>query len=279
MKRIADDVVLLFLLVGVTVGTPAMALEFPGNSDLTLSDADQVVTVEADSNGTKRYTLHTELFDRKLQAVAVYAKEYPPKFSDAIERERTIEVVQFLSTVVENLKEAFESDAALARRAGLLYTMAFNLDLQEAFVSDAPPSLETTRAAHYYNIALQRAPDDAETHWTFGVFLSSIHSAASREKAVSHLERAVELGSIPALYSLALVYATSDGEQRQRAIELMERYVAQAPDDETASKLLKAVKEGRIRPVSGHFDREGKPVQGGGSYPGGHSQEKEEAVR
>lgn len=245
-------------LVFMVCHTVCDAATVPGNPDLTLSDSEQLLIVEKDAQGQPQYSLNLELFERKLAAVAVHARSYPPTFADAVEREQAIRMVQFLSGTVEQLKETFESTSDLATRAGFLYAMAYNLDLPEAFESNIAPSPEQTRAARYYQTALQHEPDNAEACWLFGIFLSSTDSAKNRAEGLVQLKRAVKLGSVPAMYSLGLAYLSVDEEQ---AIKWLEEYVKREPTDTAAPQILEAIRAGRAKTVKGHFDQQGKPIR------------------
>lgn len=217
--------------------------------DVTLSEGEkeQFVGRKVDSSGHAQHSFNIELFDRKLEAAWWRAANYPPEFITSEEREQTERLVQFLAGLVEVLNQLFESSGEMALRAARVYSMAYNLDIHEINVAQVPavPFLVGERAVHYYERALSFTPEDPYVHWHYGAFLASVNSNEKIQQGLTHLERAVELGLVPARYSLG-VTSIQVGDT-QRAAEELEAYLKYAPADEKARKLLEAIRGGGAR--------------------------------
>lgn len=220
-----------FVVIPLLITTCSSVSAESAFPDLTLDDAEQMVIKKPGANG-ETYWLNLELWDRKGEAAWRRAASYPPTFSSDEEREKTVELVTFLISVIEGLRRHFESNSEMAYRAANTYRMAFNLDIPDVLQ-------QREDAKRYYELALQFKPNDARTHWLYGSYLCS---AQECQEGAHYLERARDLGSINALFDLALVSLNSCDETR--AGEYLKRYLKDYPTDERALLLLKALRSG-----------------------------------
>ena len=227
-------------LIGIALlVSPHMAFAEEGYSDLVLSDPNQIFHIKTDTNGkVQEIRLNMELLDQKLQALWRRAGDYPPKFSGSKEQEEAVRLLRFLINIVDTVKQDFEADGEMALRAGMLYAMAFNLNLPEAASRSSPQELN---ARHYYELAVKFNPNDPHAHLYLGNFLCS---ADAPQEGVAHLEKAVALGLTPARYSLGLCYLMVG--DKARAIEQLERYLEADPSNQQARDALTAIRSGRV---------------------------------
>jgi len=217
--------------------------------NLTVSEADKrrMLTKYIDAHGETRYQFNLEVFDQKLEAAWMRARNYPPTFTNVQEQAQTVQLVKFLIGLIAILTPQFELSGDAALRAARIYSMAYNLDLPEAFAVNPSHEKKEPQAIHYYELALKFNPNDAYAHWHYGAFLGSTDSLSKIQEGAAHLERAVALGLTPAMYSLGLVYLQLGN--RKGAIESLERYAQRTPSDKEAKKLLDTVRSSLIERV------------------------------
>ncbi len=188
--------------------------------------------------------LDTARFDRALADLARHAQNYPPRFEDEDERGRAKADLERLGAAIARVtapREGPEDDAADTEegllkenllRAGRLWAIGHNLDIETA----------SKRALAAYERLLDLDPDHAEGHFQFGAFLGG--TAVYQRRAVTHLERAVELGHDGARRALGITYLML-GEQEE-ALTHLEEYARRFPQDDRVKQLIAAIREGRI---------------------------------
>ena len=170
--------------------------------------------------------------DTQLSAIGAHAKNYPPRFSSPEERQK---IESELRSAIAMLDAAVASDPdnpELLLRDGFANAMGHNLD----FKGCAAKSVEV------FERLLTLRPNDRQARLHYGAFLGG---AGRPKDSIPHLLKAIELGASEANYSVAISYLMV--EDKERAIPHLTTYVSAHPKDESAKKLLAALKSKNLK--------------------------------
>lgn len=117
-------------------------------------------------------------------------------------------------------------------RAGYLNSMGHNLDI----------SGSAERASASFQKLLAMVPADPRADYMYGTFLAGTGKA---KDALPYLEKARSVGVVDAAYSLGMTYlALGD---KQKALENLESYRQARPADGNVSRLIDAVRNGKLQ--------------------------------
>jgi tetratricopeptide (TPR) repeat protein len=194
-------------------------------------DIKNIVTVSQSADGKHSATVKFSLLDQVLDDLSVHNNTYPAQFDSAEDRRRAVSDVTAISKTIDLLLDNPDPNAQLLLRAGVLDSVAHNLDIPGA----------GEKALTAFTTLLSKSPADPRANYLYGKFLLS---AGKPLDAVIVLEKAKSLGAVNADYSLGLAYL-SVGNKKE-ALENLEHYARRAPDDSTAPKLIDAIRNGNI---------------------------------
>ncbi|HME39492.1 MAG TPA: hypothetical protein VKG63_11090 [Steroidobacteraceae bacterium] len=216
-------IVLSFALL--TIAALAHAKEY-GHYDLT-----KIVTVSESPDGKRAATVNFVLLNDVLNDLSIHNNNYPSQFDSAADRERAVADVTAISTMLDVFVDTPAPDLQLLIRAAVLYGIGHNLDV--------PGAAEKAMSA--FTTLLNKTPDDPRANYLYGKFLLS---AGKLRDAIPALEKAKSLGAVLADYSLGVAYILVG--DKNKALENLQQYAKQAPDDGSAAKLIDAIRSGEI---------------------------------
>jgi len=160
-----------------------------GHYDLT-----KVMSVNSTGPGPPSVTVNISYLSAMLGDLERHAGSYPPQFQFADDRPRAEKDVQALSALLDPLSAKMANNAALQQRLALLHAVGFDLDIADSF----------QKAVAAYTALLALAPDDPQSNYQYGAFLTA---TTHDGRAIPYLEKARRLGVGNADYCLGLTYA------------------------------------------------------------------------
>jgi len=193
-------------------------------------DAKRVLTVSETPSG-KKHGVDVAYLDRMVADLASHARNYPPSFDSAADRRRAEQDARTLSGMLDILVNAPNPNPELTLRAAFVNGIGHNLDLPGA----------AEKASSLYQRALAASPDDPRGNLLYGTFLAGI---GKFRQSIPLLEKATAGGALDATYALGMVYMSLG--DKERALAYLERYRAGAPDDTRVSKVIEAVRSGKV---------------------------------
>jgi tetratricopeptide (TPR) repeat protein len=216
-----------------SVSTPAVPAVAPGSSAIdwgyTLSEALETTT---GPDGKPSHSLDLSIIDHMLALMAPHLAIYPPHFDDAAQKADVSQKLEEIIGFLDILTKEPDADTEVLRRQAWACSLAYNLDV--------PSSGE--KAVALYERILKRNPDDPDANYHYGGFLAGTDKL--RDKAEPYLQKALALGVKKAEYTLAMYYLTN--KDRGKALDYMQRYSADFPDDKDAKKLVEIIKNAGI---------------------------------
>jgi hypothetical protein len=186
---------------------------------------------QSESPAGKRYGIDLEYLDMMLNNLALHAKKYPPDFDTPQDKQRAIADVETLSGMLDALTRAPNPDPEILRRAGLLNSMGRNLDI---------PGSEKKATLNFEQL-LAIAPADPGGNYMYGTFLAN---SGKPSKALPYLKQALAAGMADASYSLGLAYLALNDEAK--ALENLEAYRQNNPNNASVASLIEAIGKGRL---------------------------------
>lgn len=195
-------------------------------------DPKQLLTVsEAGETAGRKYGFDTVYLDHILEDLSAHAKDYPPHFDSAKDKQRAVRDVKTLSGMLDVLVNVPTPDPAMLMRAASLNSMGHNLDIPGA----------AEKADMQFTQLLAATPEDAHANLFYGAFLVGV---GEPDSALPYLEKAAGHNQIEALHVLGVAYlALGD---KAKALENLEAYKAKAPGDQAVEKLIDAIRNGKI---------------------------------
>lgn len=189
------------------------------------------ILVSPDKVADKKPGIDLRYVDQMLDDLGNHAANYPTQFDSLDDRMRAVRDVQMLSKVFDVLVDGPNSPPEIFRRAGFLYSIGHNLDIQGS----------AEKAYATFTKLLSIAPKDAQGNFMFGVFLGGSGRA---KESISHLELALQGGVTAANYSLGMSYlALGD---KEKALACLENYRVTNPADKSIDELIKHIKSGNF---------------------------------
>lgn len=193
-------------------------------------DPKRMLTV-AETPAGKKHGLDLRYLDQMLNDLALHARNYPPQFDTAQDRQRAVQDVKMLSGMLDILIAGPSPNAELLARAGFLNSIGHNLDI--------PGSTEKTAAI--FNKLLTAAPADPRGNYMYGAFLAG---AGKSREAIPYLEKALAVGIADAAYSLGMAYLTLG--DKQKALQHLDVYQQRNPNDGNVAKLIDGIRNGTL---------------------------------
>ncbi|MBF0284522.1 MAG: hypothetical protein HQL51_08700 [Magnetococcales bacterium] len=179
-----------------------------------------------------KHSFNLKYMDQILHEISQFAGHYPPQFDSPSDHEKARKEVETMAKMMASLTNASKPDPNFLLRSGILHDIGHNLDI--------PGSAE--KAEENFKKLLVQYPNDPKANYLFGKFLAG--TATKNKEAIPYLEKAIELGVTNAMYSLGMLYMVL--QKREKAIELLESYLAKKPDEKLAG-LVKAMREGKVK--------------------------------
>jgi tetratricopeptide (TPR) repeat protein len=190
----------------------------------------RIATVSESSSG-KKYGIDGKYLDQILGDLALHARNYPPQFDTTQDRQRAVQDAKNLSGLLDILVDGPNPNPEILWRAGLLNSMAHNLDISG--------SAEKTSAI--FQKLLTIVPSDPRGNYMYGSFLAG---TGKSKEALPYLEKALSVGATDASYTIGMVYLTLG--DKQKAIENLEAYQKVNPGDSNTTKLLDGIRNGKV---------------------------------
>lgn len=194
-------------------------------------DPQRILTTTETSTGRK-HGLDGAYLDRMLGDLAAHARNYPPQFDSAQDRQRAMQDVKTLSGMLDIVTNGPNPHPELLLRAGMLNSFGHNLD--------APGSAE--KASTLFRRLLAAEPSHPRGNYLYGTFLA----ASSRPKeALPYLEKAVAAGLAEASYGLGMTWlALGD---KPKALEHLALYQQRNPRDTSVGRLIEGIRNGKVK--------------------------------
>jgi tetratricopeptide (TPR) repeat protein len=157
---------------------------------------------------------------------------YPPHFAFPDDRQRAEGDVSAISGLLDPLSQNFSHSPPMQLRLGLLHAIGVNLDI--------PGSYEKSVAS--FSTLMELVPDDPQANYQYGAFLAA---TTRKGEGISFLERAKGLGVADAEYWLGWSYEIVG--EKARALENLESYTKRVPSDQSAARMLEAVRNDKVK--------------------------------
>lgn len=193
-------------------------------------DLKRLLTVTETPTG-KKYGFDLPYLDQILSDLGWHARDFPPRFDSAQDRQRATQDARTLSGMLDSLLTGLQPRPELLARAGFLNSLAYNLGI--------PGSGEKTSAI--FQKLLTLVPADPSGNYLYGVFLAG---ANKPREALPYLEKALAVGVIDAGHALGMTYLVL--EERDKALEHLEAYRQHRPTDPNIGRLIEAIRGGRV---------------------------------
>jgi predicted Zn-dependent protease len=193
-------------------------------------DPKKIVTITETAAG-KTFGIDAAYLDQMVNDLASHAKNYPPKFDTAEDKARATNDVKVLAGMLEILVSKPPIDNGLLLRAAFLNSLGHNLQVSGA----------ADKANAMFQALIKATPTDLRANLMYGNFLGS---AGKAKEALPYLEKALSLGANEAAYSIAVSNIALGN--KTKAIESLELYLKGNPKDQTALRLLDAIRQGKI---------------------------------
>jgi len=195
-----------------------------------LSDA---LVTETTPDGKVKQHLDLPVVDGFLHTLSEHADRYPPQFDNDAERTDASDKLTHLTAILAGQDTGDKVDLDILRREAFAYSMSCNMELPEG----------CSKATLSYRRLLKRTPDEPGANYLYGAFLAGMPSRL--HEAEGYLKKALKLGVKRANYTLGVVYL--DLNEKQKALEHLQQYAIDFPDDANAPKLIDAIKNGKLK--------------------------------
>ena len=193
-------------------------------------DARRILTKTETPSGM-RHGIDLQYLDQMLNDLAGHARNYPPSFESEQDRQRATQDAGMLSGMLDILVNGPSPSPEILFRAAFVNAIAHNLRIPGA----------ADKAAAIYQRLLTIAPDHPRTNHHYGMFLAG---TARLRESIPYLEKAWAGGTLDAAYSLAMVHLGLG--DKVKALDYLERYEARAPAGTDVSRIIEAIKSGRV---------------------------------
>jgi len=179
-------------------------------------------------------SLDLKAMDATLEKIAIHAQNFPPRFSDAAEREQTEKDLKAAITVLDAAVAQFHDNSELLFRDGYANAMGQHLDIpgcDQQFIKA-------------FDQFLKLKPNDRHGNFLYGGFLAG--TATHQKDSIPYLNKAIELGESDAHYTLAFVYLCQ--ENKAQAIDHLKAYAKANPAEAvTINAKIAHIEEAKIR--------------------------------
>lgn len=216
---------ILFSVALTLVAVLAQAKEY-GHYDIR-----SIFSLSEAANGQHSVTFNLPSLDQILDDVGAHAEMYPPHFDSIDDRQRAERDVSGIASLLDPLAGNFSRNPELLLRLGYLHTLGHNLDLAGS----------DKKAIDAFTALLTLSPDDRRGNLRYGMFLAGTTKVAD---AIPYLEKAKSLGVLAADRPLGMAYIALGNNAK--ALENLESYSKRVPSDESAVKMIDAIRKGNI---------------------------------
>lgn len=189
------------------------------------------ILIERDTPSGKNHSIDVTYLDQIIDDLDTHANNYPPVFDSPQDHQRASKDAHMLSEVLDIPTSGANPHPGLILRAAILNSLAHNLDIKGA----------AERANQLFQKLLTDDPSNPMGNHRYGVFLSGV---GKTKEAIPYLEKALASGAIGVNYSLGVSYLILGN--KQRAIEYLEAFQRERPNDTSVVKLLEAIRRGKI---------------------------------
>lgn len=190
-----------------------------------LSDA---VVTKTGADGKETQALNMDVVDYFLPTISGYIDQYATAPGYAGEKSDIADKLARLTTVLHELDDGPKVNLDILRREAFAYNLAYKLGFP-----DADPMTDML-----YKRLLKQTPDEPAANYLYGAYLAG-HDEA-RAKSILYLKKALTLGVKKANLTLGIVYM-SLGE-KQEALDCLQQYSADFPDDPRARMIMQTLK-------------------------------------
>jgi hypothetical protein len=191
----------------------------------------KLVSVTAAAPGKSSATVNIGFLSQVLDDLGRHAGSYPANFEFAEDRQRAVNDVTTISTMLDPLTDNFSNSAPMLLRLAVLHTIGFNLDVPDSFQA----------ARTDFDKLLALTPEDPQANFRYGAFLAA---TTHKGEGIPYLEKSKSLGVADADYWLGWSYEAVGN--KAKAVENMESYTKRAPNDVRAAAVLDAIRNDRV---------------------------------
>jgi tetratricopeptide (TPR) repeat protein len=213
----------LFLITSV-IFSPAHAKEY-GYYNI------ERIFIESETPSGKQYAISGNYLDQIMNDLALHAKYYPPQFDTPEDRQRAIRDVTILSGMLDIIVKDPNPHPEILLRAGFVNSIGYNLDIAGS----------SEKTISIFQKLLKVDPGNPQGNYLYGLFLAG---ANKQTEALPYVQKAIAADIVDAIYTLGMIYL-SLGE-KQKALEALESYKQRNPKDDNTSKIIEAIRNGRI---------------------------------
>jgi tetratricopeptide (TPR) repeat protein len=215
---------LLLPLISLLVTFTASAREY-GNYD------PQRLLTTSETSAGKKFGFDGAYLDLMLNDLSSHAKNYPAQFDTPQDKQRATRDVAALSGMLDVLINVPTPSTELLVRAGYINSMGHNLDIAGS----------AEKASSIFQRLLAASPSDPRGNYIYGTFLAGMGKS---KEALPYLEKALSVGVTDAAYAIGMSYlALGD---KDKALENLDEYKRNRPNDKNVDKLIDAIRTGKI---------------------------------
>ncbi|WP_437890072.1 tetratricopeptide repeat protein [Phytobacter sp. V91] len=217
---------ILALTFIIIISTSAYAAPY-GHYDLNK------IPLTTETKSGKKYQMDPGYLDQIF--LDIYRHSFTPllpNFDSPQDKSRAFHGVQGLIALLNIYIDSSPApDFQMLGRAALVNHMGYNMGL-----SDAKKTAEKL-----YKQMLEIKPDDDHANFFYGLFLLN---SCQREKSIEHLKKSVKAGNHSAPLVLASVYVIT--EDNQQALNTLDNYLKNNPNDSAAKKCAITLHQGKL---------------------------------
>lgn len=181
----------------------------------------------------KEATVDLRFIDNVLNQLSSRLAQYPPRFSDELDRKKTTEALQAMTQILDNAAAQFPNDKEILYRDAYVNGLGHNLDFPNA----------TQKAREQYKKALMLVPDSPVINYQYGLFLSQ--TQAYNKESIPFLQKAAKLGIQNAYTTLAGVYLMQ--QDQASALIALKKYAQTNPNNKQVNELISGIENHTLK--------------------------------
>lgn len=187
----------------------------------------------ASSVFAKDTTVDFNFLDNVMNNLAIKVDEYPPKFVNEDERQKTVGALQALIEVLDKAAEQHSDDKQILFRDAYANALGHNLDFPNAAL----------KARTQYEKLLKLDPNSAALNYQYGTFLSQTY--VYYKESIPFLQKAAELGAQRANVNLAMVYLAQ--QDQPSALKSLKKYAQFDPNNQMVNGLIDNIEHHQLK--------------------------------
>lgn len=215
--------ILAITALTVTMANTALATPYPHHNP-------KKILVRKTSATGSNISVDIHYLDSILSDLAMHARSYPPQFDNDEDRIKAIRDVRSLDYMLSVIDQTQPGDAEMLLRHARINSMGYNLDV----------SGSGNKAEQLFQTVLNKAPDNPQVNYYYGLFLAS---AGKADKAIPLLHKAADGKLYDAYYNLGLVYLSLNNTEQ--ALSYLQKYQQLTPHHADTRKIIETIQSGQ----------------------------------